>query len=424
MAPNIAIANELVKMGHEVGFYTDERVRLFTQNIDIRLFPFRCLRIRQVDHIIFANQKSGSTITNPLKINTILHSWLLDTIPQQISDLSRYISEWPPDVIACDVTMWGPSLIIYEKSHIPVAIVGYTLGCMIPGEDTPPWGFGIPKPKNLRSRLTVKLIKIATQLLLTKKAITAINGIRWKYQLPPVSEPIQSLLGRMPLYIVPSIPELDYDRNDLPRSVHYVGPCLWHEPDQAERYTTKNGNRPKVCIVRDTVDTALLKLFEFSIAELTTIPVQVRTIENCQRRPEDFSSCCPISFELNDPKKTNDRSGTYDLIITTGATSTVLASLKAGIPLLVIPKEWERPENAQRVVESGVGMRLDPHNCNPQRVRETVNRILMDASYKKNALRISMLFDRYQGPARAANLLEKLAADHIYKDLAQLTHPN
>ena len=39
-------------------------------------------------------------------------------------------------------------------------------------------------------------------------------------------------------------------------------------------------------------------------------------------------------------------------LVTTGGAATVLASLKAGVPLLVAPTFWDKSDNAQRVVEA------------------------------------------------------------------------
>ena len=37
-------------------------------------------------------------------------------------------------------------------------------------------------------------------------------------------------LATVPLYIIPTTPEFDYNRHDLPPSVQYVGPYLWNKP--------------------------------------------------------------------------------------------------------------------------------------------------------------------------------------------------
>ena len=63
------------------------------------------------------------------------------------------------------------------------------------------------------------------------------------------------MLGRLPLYLVASIPELDLDRHDLPPGVRYVGPLLWHPPDPpgtAEWLDTLPADRPWVHVTEGT----------------------------------------------------------------------------------------------------------------------------------------------------------------------------
>ena len=67
--------------------------------------------------------------------------------------------------------------------------------------------------------------------------------------------------------------------------------------------------------------------------------------------------------------------------MTTGGAGTVMAALHAGVPLVVVPTEWDKPENAQRVVEAGVGVRLAPHLCTPTRLRSAVEHVLSEPDF-------------------------------------------
>jgi UDP:flavonoid glycosyltransferase YjiC (YdhE family) len=58
-----------------------------------------------------------------------------------------------------------------------------------------------------------------------------------------------------------------------------------------------------------------------------------------------------------------------DVVVTTGGAGTVMASLAAGVPLVLVPTEWDKPETAPRVVEAGVGLRLAPGACTPENRR-------------------------------------------------------
>ncbi len=97
-----------------------------------------------------------------------------------------------------------------------------------------------------------------------------------------------------------------------------------------------------------------------------------------------------------------------DVVVTTGGAGTVLTALSAGVPLVVVPTGWDLPENAQRVVQSGVGIRIHPKDCTAERLRTAVETLLCDLAYRRNAERIGAALAR-QGEAQpAVKLLEDL----------------
>jgi MGT family glycosyltransferase len=98
-----------------------------------------------------------------------------------------------------------------------------------------------------------------------------------------------------------------------------------------------------------------------------------------------------------------------DVLVTTGGSGTVLTALRAGVPLVVVPTAWDQPENARRVEDSGAGIRLSPRRCSPGRLKETVEEVLRDPTYKQNAVRLSRKLRQRDGPKEAANLLIELS---------------
>ena len=97
-----------------------------------------------------------------------------------------------------------------------------------------------------------------------------------------------------------------------------------------------------------------------------------------------------------------------DLVITTGGAGITLSALQAGIPLVLAPTEWDKFDNAQRVVEAGAGIRIPPARCSPQRLNKIVERILGEATFLANAKRLSTLLKSQGGAARAAELVETI----------------
>src|SRR5262249_26930559 len=77
------------------------------------------------------------------------------------------------------------------------------------------------------------------------------------------------------------------------------------------------------------------------------------------------------------------------VVVTTGGASTVMAALRAGTPLVVVPTTWDKPDNARRVEAARVGVRLRPRHCSADGLRDAVERVLADPQYRANARRIA-----------------------------------
>jgi len=95
--------------------------------------------------------------------------------------------------------------------------------------------------------------------------------------------------------------------------------------------------------------------------------------------------------------------------VTAGGTGSVMAALRAAVPLVVIPSAWDQPDNARRVVEAGVGVRLAPRRCTAGALRAAVEQVLGNPGFAERARRIADRLAESPGPARAAELLAAVA---------------
>jgi MGT family glycosyltransferase len=353
----------------------------------------------------------------PFQFGALLRGWILGTVPQQVDDLTTIMANWDPDVIVTETSMWGPLLVLHETHDVPVAVFSTVAGCMIPGPEAPPFGLGLPRPNSLTTRLLARLVGTAVNLL-SADFRRAANTLRTRYGLPPLSLSVTEFAGQMQLYLMPSVPEFDYQRRDLPSSVHYVGPCLWNRPgDEAppEWLSALPRDRPWVHVTEGTMHAQDPFLLRSASRGLANLPLQVVMTTGGRRDPTrmDLGLIAPnVVVERWVPHR--DLLPHTDVVVTTGGAGTVMTSLSAGIPLVVVPTEWDKPENAQRVVETGTGLRLAPQRCTPKRVRTAVERVLRDPSYRRNALEMAAHLQAYGGPARAAELLEELCVTQSF----------
>jgi len=98
-----------------------------------------------------------------------------------------------------------------------------------------------------------------------------------------------------------------------------------------------------------------------------------------------------------------------DLVITHGGNNTVTESLHFGKPMIVLPLFWDQHDNAQRVQEIGLGVRLDPYRLRGEELLGWIDRLLADQGL---AVRLQGLASRLQatpGTVQAAEMIEAVA---------------
>ena len=410
--PNIAIAHALRERGHRCAFYTGAEACLIVEEEGFEGFPFQHVDEDALLRVMYSPRLGPLQWRECLGFKRTLRKWLLETVPSQVADLEAVLSKWKPDVIVCDPTMWGPILVLYERTGIPVAISSFVPGCMLPGPDAPPFGLGLPRPRNWPTRLLARLAAVGIDIVVADFR-QAANALRKRYGLPPLKMSVTEYTGQMPLYLVPSAPEFDYQRHDLPPSVRYVGPCLWNRPhhsSSADWLSALPEDQPWVHVTEGTFHREAPFVLRAAAQGLAGLPMQVIMTTGMDRDPAKLG-LGPLAPNVHLAQwiPHSELLPRTDVVVTTGGAGTVLAALSEGVPLVVVPTGWDKPENAQRVVEAGVGVRLAPRNCTPQRLRSAVERVLADPSFRRQARWLASIFARYRGPAAAAELLERLS---------------
>jgi UDP:flavonoid glycosyltransferase YjiC (YdhE family) len=97
-----------------------------------------------------------------------------------------------------------------------------------------------------------------------------------------------------------------------------------------------------------------------------------------------------------------------ELVITHGGHNTVLASLEAGIPMVIIPLFADQPENAARCAALKVAHVVPPSRLPSAELRDAAREILGDDSYRANAKRLRLEMEALPGVRHARVLLEGL----------------
>ena len=99
-----------------------------------------------------------------------------------------------------------------------------------------------------------------------------------------------------------------------------------------------------------------------------------------------------------------------DLLITHGGNNTMCEGFHFGLPMIGLPLFWDQYDNAQRLQETGFGVRLPTYDWTDDELAGAVNRLLGDEVLAARMRGIAAEVQAEAGRVKGADLIEQVAA--------------
>ncbi len=210
--------------------------------------------------------------------------------------------------------------------------------------------------------------------------------------------------GAVNLYVYPEL--ADY------RRARPLAPS-WHRIDSSVRETDEKFTLPDAL--------AEGALIYFSLGSLGSADVQLmRRVINClSATPHRYIvSKGPLHDEIElAPNMTGAEFlpqtsilPICDLVITHGGNNTVTECLHFGKPMIVLPLFWDQYDNAQRIQELGLGVRLNTYQFTDAELHDALNRLLTHSGLRSRLTAAAATIQQRDGVRKAADLVEQTAA--------------
>jgi UDP:flavonoid glycosyltransferase YjiC (YdhE family) len=99
-----------------------------------------------------------------------------------------------------------------------------------------------------------------------------------------------------------------------------------------------------------------------------------------------------------------------DLVITHGGNNTTTECLHFGKPMVMLPIFWDQHDNAQRIDETGFGVRLPTYSFGKGDLPGAIDRLLSDRQLQGRLATVSERLQANPGNEWAAELIEQVAS--------------
>jgi MGT family glycosyltransferase len=211
--------------------------------------------------------------------------------------------------------------------------------------------------------------------------------------------------GAVNLYVYPELA-------DYRRAVR-LAPS-WHRLESSVRQTDEKFTLPEALAIGDG------PLIYFSLGSLGSADVELmrRVIGCLAATPYRYIvSKGPLHEEIKLPP--NMAGAEFlpqtsviplcQLVITHGGNNTVTECLHYGKPMVVLPLFWDQYDNAQRMHELGLGIRLDTYQFTNTQMDSALDRLLTDATLHRRLAAAAATIQAHGGLHKAAQLIEQAA---------------
>ena len=203
-----------------------------------------------------------------------------------------------------------------------------------------------------------------------------------------------------------TVPGFEFERSDLPGTVHLVGilpapatadwqpPAWWGDLD---------GSRPVVVVTQGTLaNDDLSHLIEPALAGLAGLDVTV--VAALGRDPAALAVPVPANARVAEFIPFGALLPKADVLVTNGGSGGTHQALAAGVPAVVAGETEDKAFNAARVAYHRLGISLQTATPTPEAVAGAVKSVLKDEEVRENVRRLAKVYAQHD----ALDAIERL----------------
>ena len=397
----LALAQELVARGHDVLVVADDTVAGDAARAGVDFRPWvraPHARARDRDRALVRDWETRNPFSVEANIGVQLFTGPAARFADDVADAIR---DWEPDVLVIDAFLGG-ALAAAEASGLPFAAVAPNVN-MLRAPGIPAIGGGFRPPRGPLGRLRDRALHGLSDRMLR---VRSLDGLRTGLGLPPVRT-MDAMVRRADRVILLTSAAFDFTPTEPDDQVVYGG--IPEPRDDGVTWTPPwEVGTPAALVALGTTFQDQRGLLERVTTALGGVECHALVTlgpalagHPPRRVPDNVHVVDEVPHGAVFPH--------VDVCVTHGGHGTVVRSLAAGVPVLVLPNGRDQADNAARAVALGAGRRMAAR-ASVDRLREAVADALVDGPLHDAAHAVATRLAPDLGAPRAVAVLEELAA--------------
>lgn len=400
--PNGIIARELIKRGHKVTIYNILDTKELVEKLGIAFYPIAEKHFPLNSWNTY--WKSARTGSNLLRHFHVLKMHMR-IAKQMLEELPEILRQQQVDALLVDqLQPQGAALAM--QANIPYITICSILPIHInyDGENPPAFAWWQPTNSSLNRLINILGHKVAN--LFSLPYINLVNKFMKKWKLSRFSNLNETFSKHLQIGLVPSA--FDFPRTTVNPLYFSFGSFVESRESISFPWDLLD-NKPLVYVSMGTIRNCIEKIYNALLPALEAYPnLQVVLTKGAWKGDGFFLDKIPINFIVVDYAPQLELLKKASFCITHGGPGTVMECIYHGVPMICIPVTDDQPAMAARVKYHGLGEVIPWRKVSKKRIKNAINNLLGNTSYKVNCLNISEKIQRNQGIKKAVDFIENV----------------
>jgi UDP:flavonoid glycosyltransferase YjiC (YdhE family) len=371
--PMVPLAQALEAAGHQVAFATDPRFCGYVRAVGFEAYPAG-LNQPEARARFMADTPDWAELPPGDQMRRMMTGLFARTrVPPMLRDLAPVIDAWRPE------------LLIHDSVEL-----GGAIAAEVAGVAHAEHSFGLLRPASFRRESTRALDDICADLGVRNPGVGGIEGELYLDVCPPTIQ--QPEIAEVPR--VQTMRPVGFDASptaSLPTWLESLPP------------------RPTVYVTLGTVFNQAEHVFRMVLEGIRDQPMNVIVTVGEDGDPTALGEQPPnVHVERYIPQSLLLPG--CDLLVSHCGSGAMLGAVNAGVPMLAVPQGADQFMNAERIVDTGLGLRLMPDELTRHAVETAVKEVIENDRYRNQARMARAATLRMPEPQDVVPVLEAFAA--------------
>lgn len=413
--PLLAAARLLQDAGHEIAMLTGSRFGAKIEAAGVRFYPLPADVDLDMADIAATFPEWAHYAPGPEQMLFGMKAIMADAIPSQSRRLDDILLDFHADLVVHETTFLGilPMLLRPRASRPASACIGIT-SLTLTRSDGAPYGPGLPPATDAAQREQYRLVAKSIEAMMITPMWQHTDQVLHRLDVAGLpAAPFEATAVLADIILQPCVAEFDYPLYDaVADKLHFIGALMPQGAGDvpARLQQARAEGRRIVLVSQGTIaNHDLGQLLGPAIAALGARD-DILIVATTGGKPVDsLPFAVPANTVVSPFLNFSEILPQADLLIALGGYGTVTQALHYGVPMALAGMGEDKPEIAARVTWSGCGVYLPTDRPGVEQLRDAVDQVLSQASYRTRAQALAGKFAsldaRRELPRKLAALL-------------------